>query len=142
MSGLGLGVQALKAAPKEQAQRFAVAVIAAVIAVTFILPFGGQLHSPHNSNAYIYVALVPAAAAWFVIWQTPGSHGLAMFRTAMLAIALVGFGGLVLRLVSVSTSPWIVETVHSHQFVPQALVYIGIGMLGMIGSLLFAADEE
>lgn len=81
VSGLGLGVEALKAAPKEQAQRFAVAVIASVIAVTLILPIGGMLHSPHNRDAYIYVALPPAAAAWFIVWRTPSTQQMAMFRT-------------------------------------------------------------
>ena len=139
--GLGLGVEALKIAPKEQAQRFAVAVIASVIAVTLILPIGGMRHSPHNRDAYIYVALFPAAAAWFVVWQTNGSQGLAMFRTAVLAVALVGVGGLTLIPLAGMTAPWIEETISSSQFIPQALVYVGIGVLGIVGSSMFENDE-
>jgi len=141
MSGLGLGVEALTRAPRDEAQRFAVAVIASAIAVTLILPFGGMLHSPHNRNAYIYVALLPAAAAWFVVWRTPGSQQMAMFRTAMLAIALVGVSGLGLLPVSEMTPAWIEETLKSAQFIPQALVYIGIGAIGIFGASVFGDDE-
>lgn len=142
MSGLGLGVQALRLAPREQAQRFAAAVIASVIAVTFILPIGGMHHSPHSSQTYVEVALVPAGAAWFIAWGSPGSQRLATFRTVMLAITLVGVGGLALRLVSDQISPWMMETVHSRQFVPQALAYIGVGLIGVIGSLLVSANSD
>jgi hypothetical protein len=142
VSGLGLGVQALKLAPKEQAQRFAIAVVASVIAVTLILPFGGMHNSPHSRDDYIRIALLPAAAAWLIVWRTPGSHGIAMFRTAMLAIALVGAGGLGLLAVSGTTSPWIEETVKSPQFLPQALVYIGLGAFGVIVTAFFSGNDE
>lgn len=141
LSGLGIGVEALKLAPREQAQRFAAAVIASVIAVTLILPIGGMLHSPHNREAYIQIALLPAAAAWLIAGKPIGSQQMAMFRTAMLAIALVGAGGLGLLAVSGMTSPWIQETVTSRQFIPQALIYIAVGGAGMIGSSLFDDDE-
>jgi len=141
MSGLGLGVQALKLAPREQAQRFAVAIIASVIAVTFILPIGGMHHAAHTREAYIRVALIPAAAAWFVLWRAPGGHGIAMFRTAMMAIAFVGLGGFVLRFLSTYASAWIVETVHSAQFIPQAAAYVIIGLTGVAASALFEREE-
>jgi hypothetical protein len=125
---------------KEQAQRFALAVIAAVFAVVFIMPVAMH-HAPHHRDYVIRMALVPAAAAWLIVWKTPGSHGLTSFRTVMLTIALVGAGGLALHAVSGMTSAWIEETVESARFVPQAVVYLGLGVVGIFGSLLFGGDE-
>jgi len=127
--------------PKEQAQRGAMAVIAAVFAVVAIMPVA--MHDgPHGRDVMIGVALLPAAAAWLIIWKTPGSYTLASFRTVMLSIALVGAGGLGLHGAPGLATPWIRETVEQARFVPQAIVYIGIGVLGLIGSLLVGAAES
>lgn len=124
---------------KEQVQRFAAGAIAGTVAITLILPFGGMRHAPQYSSEVNLLSLVPAAFAWLFFMRD--SSRLASFRIAMLTVALVGVGGLGLRSISQVTSPWIKETVESAQFVPQAIVYVGIALLGLIGSLLIASDE-
>jgi hypothetical protein len=127
-------------AAKQQAQRFALAVIAAVFAVVFIMPLAMH-HTFHGREDVMRLALVPAVVAWLLVWKMPGSHALASFRTVMLSIALVGAGGLGLHAVPELASPWIKETVESARFLPQAVVYIGLGVVGFIGSWLIGADE-
>jgi hypothetical protein len=127
--------------PKEQTQRVLLAIIAAVFAVVAIMPIAMH-HAPHHREYVIRIALLPAAAAWLIIWKTPGSYALASFRTVMLAIALVGAGGLALHAFSALTSPWIKETVESARFAPQAIIYVALGVLGLIGSLLAGGDKR
>jgi hypothetical protein len=126
---------------KDQAQRFAAAVVAAVMATVFIMPLAMH-HGADSRGSVIRVALVPAAAAWLILWKMPGSQRLALFRTVMLTIALVGAGGLALHGVSQLTSPWIKETVESARFVPQAIMYLIAGVLGVLGSTMFDADRD
>lgn len=118
----------------------AASVVAAVIAIVLIMPVA-RYHSPPHYYYVDYLGFVPATAAWLLAWKMPGSHALASFRTVMLTIALVGAGGLGLLAASELTSPWIKETVESARFLPQALAYIFVGMLGFTGSSLFAGDE-
>ena len=115
---------------KEQAQRLAAAVVAAVVAIVFIMPVA-RYHSPPHYYYVDYLGLLPAAAAWLLVWKVPGTHGLALFRTVMLTIVLVGLGGLGLRAVSGLTPAWIEEAVESARFVPQAIAYIFLGVLGL-----------
>jgi hypothetical protein len=126
---------------KDQAQRFAAAVVAAVCATVFIMPLAMH-HSTHSRGSVIRVALLPAAAAWLILWKAPGSPRLALFRTVMLTIALVGAGGLALHAVSQMTAAWIKETVESPRFVPQAIVYLVVGVLGVFGSTMFDPDRD
>ena len=125
---------------KDQAQRFAAAVVAAVMATVFIMPLA-MYHGAHGRGPVIRVALVPAAAAWLILWKMPGSQRLALFRTVMLTIALVGAGGLALHAVSQLTAPWIKETEESARYVPQAIMYLIAGVVGVLGSTMFDADR-
>jgi hypothetical protein len=126
-------------AVKQQAKRFLAGVIASVVAVVLIMPIA-MSHGPRHSKEDIEgVALLPAAAAWLLLWKLPGSEELASFRTAMLTIVLVGAGGLWLAHSGVG-APWIRETVESARFAPQAIIYVGIGLLGLLGSIFFKPD--
>lgn len=123
-------------AVKQQTQRFLLAIIAAVVAITFILPLAMH-HAPDSVREEVWrMALVPASSAWLLLWKTPGSHVVKSFRTVMLTLVLVGACGLELHAASALVSPWIRETVESARFVPQAVVYLGLGVAGLIGSLL------
>ena len=127
-------------ASKEQAQRFAAAVVAAVVAIGLIMPLA--MHDgPHSRSPVIRLAMIPAAAAWLVLLKVPGNQSLALFRTAMLTIALVGAGGLALHAIPQLASPWIAETVESARFVPQAIAYVALGGLAVAGSALFPSDD-
>jgi hypothetical protein len=128
---------------KQEGQRFLAGFIAAGCAITFILPIGGMHHAAGTRDAYLSAGLLPAALAWLILWPMPGSSGARMFRTFVVAIGLVGAGGFALRAFpAIAPPPWIQETMASARFVPQALVYIGIGVVGLIGSLLFGGDER
>jgi len=124
---------------KEEIQRFVAGVIAGTVAITFILPFGGMRHAPHHSSDVNFISLLPAAAAWLAFMSD--NSRLAGVRTVMLTIAFVGAGALGLRSTHQVTSPAMREIMESAQFVPQSIVYIGIGLLGLIGSLLVANNE-
>jgi hypothetical protein len=120
---------------KQQAQRFVLAIIAAVVAITFILPLAMH-HAPNSVRDEVWrMALLPAAVAWLLLWKVPGGHVAKSFRTVMLTIVLVGACGLGLNAASEQVSPWIRETVESARFVPQAIAYLGVGIAGLIGSL-------
>jgi hypothetical protein len=124
-------------------QRFLAGFIAAGCAITFMLPIGGMYHAAGGRADYLAAAVPPAALAWLLLWALPGSAGMRMFRTAMAAIGLVGAGGFVLRAFPgmMNPAPWMVETMAARQFVPEAFVYIGIGVLGFIGSFLFGGED-
>jgi hypothetical protein len=126
-------------AVKQQARRFLVGVIASVIAVVLIMPIAMSDGPRHSREDIEGVALIPAAAAWLLLWKLPGSEQLASFRTAMLTVALVGVGGLWLAHSGLG-APWIRETVKSARFAPQAIIYVGIGLVGLLGSMFFKSD--
>jgi hypothetical protein len=126
-------------AVKQQARRFLVGVIASVIAVVLIMPIAMSDGPRHSREDIEGVALIPAAAAWLLLWKLPGSEQLASFRTAMLTVALVGVGGL-WHAHSGLGAPWIRETVKSALYAPQAIIYVGIGLVGLLGSMFFKSD--
>ena len=125
---------------KLEAQRFLAGFIAAGCAITLILPIGGMYHAAGSRDAYLSAGMPPAALAWLVVWPMPGDPEVKMLRTFVVAIGLVGAGGLALRaFAAITPPPWIQETMASGQFVPQAWVYVGIGVVGVIGSALYRA---
>ena len=124
---------------KDQKERIGVAVIAAVCATVFIMPIA-RSHGPRHFYYVTAIALVPAIIAWLLVRNSPARQGPVVFRAAMLAIALVGAGGLALHAVSGQTFAWIEEAVESPGFTIWAGAYLALGVLGLIGSLLFGRD--
>ena len=127
--------------PKDQKERIGLAVIAAVCATVFIMPIA-RSHGPRHFYYVTAIALVPAIIAWLLVRNSPGRQGPVVFRAAMLAIALVGAGGLALHAVSGQTSAWIEEAVESPGFTTWAGAYLAIGLLGAIGSMLFGRSHH
>lgn len=123
-------------APKDQKERFGVAAIAAICATVFIMPIA-RYHGPPHYYYVTAVALVPAVIAWLTVRKSHARQGLAVFRGAMVAIALVGAGGLGLHAVSDHTAAWIMEAVESPGFTMWALAYLAVGFLGAIASIIF-----
>ncbi len=126
------------AAASEQKTRFAALYIAAVVAITFILPL--EFHG----DPYFYVlalAGVAAGVAWLAVRQRPERQGPALFRGVALVLALVGLGGLGLHLIAGQTSGMIRETAETFRFTIQSGAYACAGLLGLFGSIQFAADD-
>lgn len=122
---------------KDQKERLAAAVIAAVCATVFIMPIE-RAHGPRHAYDVTAVALVPAVLAWLMVRTSRTRQGVALFRGSMLAIAFVGAGGLVLQAMSGRSFAWIEETVESPGFTLWAEAYVAVGLLGALVSLVFA----
>lgn len=122
---------------KDQKERIGTAAIAAVCATVFIMPIA-RSHGPRHFYYVTAIALVPAIIAWLLVRNSRARQGPVVFRAAMLAIAFVGAGGLALRAVSSQTFAWIEEAVESPGFTIWAGAYLAVGLLGAIGSMLFA----
>src|SRR5689334_4886112 len=120
---------------KDQKERIGAAVITAVCAIVFIMPIA-RYHRPRHYYYVIEIALVPAVIAWLLIRNSQARQGLVVFRAAMLAIALVGTGGLALHAVSAQTFAWIQEAVESPGFTTWAEAYLAVGLTGAIGSMI------
>ena len=120
---------------KDQKDRIGAAVIAAVCATVFIMPIA-RSHRPRHFYYVTAIALVSAIIAWLLVRNSPGRQGSVVFRAAMLAIAIVGAGGLALHAVSGQTFAWIEEAVESPGFTIWAGAYLAVGLLGAIGSMI------
>jgi hypothetical protein len=129
---------------KQSAARFAAAYVAAGVAITLMVPpiFHGRPYAPsysasHPRDYVLAAALVPAVIAWLIIRRRPSRQEPAYFRGAMLALALVGAGGLALLTISGRLSGLTLQIVQSGRFTTQAEIYVGIGVFGLLASLLF-----
>ena len=126
------------AAASEQKTRFAALYLAAVVAIVFILPL--ETHG----DPYFYVlalAGVVAGIAWLVVRQRPERQGPALFRGVALVLALIGLGGLGLHMIAGQTGGMIKETAETVRFTIQSGGYACAGLLGLLGSVLFAAND-
>ena len=125
-------------AASEQKTRFAALYLAAVVAIVVILPL--QSHG----DPYFYVlalAGVAAGVAWLVVRQRPERQGPALFRGVALVLALVGLGGLGLHMIAGQTGGMVREIADTGRFAIQAGAYACAGLLGLLGSIQFAADD-
>jgi hypothetical protein len=123
-------------------RRFAAALCASIAAITFLLPATYHGANHHVRSSVLTIALLPAMIAWLAVLKRSVRQSTAELMAFSLSLALVGAGGLALLAVPGHMDGLIKETVENARFAIQAKVYVGVGILGAIGSFLFRRGGE
>ena len=118
--------------------------VISVVAITFLVPleFRGNGHPTWVKDRVEALALIPEFLAWLVILTRPAREDPALIRGAFLAVGFVGAGALALLAYADQMSRPAREMIVSARLPIQAKAYLVLGILGLIGSVLFSPAES